>query len=121
MRAIINVAIVGVRRRHDMTNAVCGGHAAHFDGRVPGLGTIVNLRQNVAVDVDHVTDYLSIRTQNHRVIGPSGDLKTDSFHGGLFFDYPMARSPDDLRSSLVLMHDRSEERRVGKECRSRWS
>src|SRR3712207_9277988 len=28
---------------------------------------------------------------------------------------------DDIRNSRTLSEDRSEERRVGKECRSRWS
>nr|WP_218588220.1 hypothetical protein [Enterococcus faecium] len=27
----------------------------------------------------------------------------------------------DIKSTMMCRHDRSEERRVGKECRSRWS
>jgi hypothetical protein len=36
-----------------MSNAVGRSHAAHFHRNIPGFRTIVDLRQNVAVDVDH--------------------------------------------------------------------
>ena len=47
-----------------------------------------------------------------------------SFNGGgaevFGFDYPDDVIEPDL-DAVVLTDDRSEERRVGKECRSRWS
>ena len=33
----------------------------------------------------------------------------------------MAESEEELKSLLMKVKERSEERRVGKECRSRWS
>src|SRR5580692_7271802 len=51
--AIVDIAIISMRRGYDMGNAVRRRHAAHFDGYLPGLGAIVNFGQNVAVDVDH--------------------------------------------------------------------
>ena len=51
--AIIGVTIVGVRGGDRVSNAVRRGHAAHFDGYIPGFGAVVNLGQKVAVDVDH--------------------------------------------------------------------
>jgi hypothetical protein len=38
-----------------MSNAVRRSHAAHFNGDVPGLGTVVDFGQKMAVDVDHET------------------------------------------------------------------
>jgi len=34
-------------------NSIRRRHAAHFDGHIPGLGTVVDLGQKVAMDVDH--------------------------------------------------------------------
>ena len=53
--AIVGVAVVGVRCGHGMSNAVRRSHAAHFNGDVPGLGTVVDFGQKMAVDVDHET------------------------------------------------------------------
>src|SRR4029077_2724631 len=36
-----------------MGNSVSRRHAAHFDSYIPGLGTVVDLGQKVAMDVDH--------------------------------------------------------------------
>ena len=30
-----------------------GGHAAHFDGNVPRLGTVIYVRKNMRMDIDH--------------------------------------------------------------------
>jgi hypothetical protein len=42
-----------VRSGYRVRDAVGCGHAAHLDGRFPGLGTVVDLGQNMAVDVNH--------------------------------------------------------------------
>jgi hypothetical protein len=36
-----------------MGDTVCRRHAAHFDGYIPRLGAVVNLRQNMAMNIDH--------------------------------------------------------------------
>jgi len=36
-----------------MGDAVGGGHAAHGDGGLPRLGSVVYFRKNVRVNVDH--------------------------------------------------------------------
>ena len=42
--------------------------------------------------------------------------------GVLFHDItPVLQSPEYFRLLVDLLNSRSEERRVGKECRSRWS
>jgi hypothetical protein len=51
--AIVSVTIVGVGGGDSMGNTVVCGHAAHFDGDIPGLRAVVDLGQNVAVNVDH--------------------------------------------------------------------
>ena len=43
--AIVNIAIVSVRGRDGMGNAVGGCHAAHFNGHIPGLGSVVDFGQ----------------------------------------------------------------------------
>jgi hypothetical protein len=53
--AIVGVAVVGVGGGHGMSNAIRRGHAAHLNGDFPGLGTVVNFGQKMAVDVDHET------------------------------------------------------------------
>ena len=51
--AIICIAIVSMGSGDRVGNAVRGGHTAHFDSHVPGLGTVVDFGQNVAMDIDH--------------------------------------------------------------------
>ena len=51
--AIIVIALVGMRRRNHALDAIFFRQAAHFLRDVPGLGTVVNLREDVGVDVDH--------------------------------------------------------------------
>jgi hypothetical protein len=34
-------------------DAIVGRDPAHFDGHVPGLGTIVNFRKQMTVNIDH--------------------------------------------------------------------
>jgi hypothetical protein len=34
-------------------DAVGGSHAAHGDGSLPGLGSVVYFRKNVGMNVDH--------------------------------------------------------------------
>jgi hypothetical protein len=42
-----------MRRRNNVLDAVCGGNAAHFVSRFPGLWTIVYLRENMTMNVNH--------------------------------------------------------------------
>src|SRR3989442_2227814 len=49
--------------------------------------------------------------------GPS----TDSIFRGSTQPYPTLTSASPIIGALVVISARSEERRVGKECRSRWS
>src|ERR1700677_4214838 len=46
-------AIIRVRRSDDMRNPVRRRHPAHFDSYIPRLGPVINLRQNMAMNVDH--------------------------------------------------------------------
>ena len=50
-----------------------------------------------------------------------GELES-AFENGVSFDASAIQGFSDVeKSDLLLFPDRSEERRVGKECRSRWS
>jgi len=40
-------------RCHHVRNAIVGGHAAHGNGNIPGLGPIVYFGEDVGMDVDH--------------------------------------------------------------------
>ena len=51
---VVLKSFVGMRRSYNVFNAIVRRHAAHLQGHVPGLGTVVHLRQNVAMDIDHV-------------------------------------------------------------------
>lgn len=50
---IVMVTFIEVRRGDHVSDAVGRRHPAHFHGRVPRLGSVVYLGQNVAVGVDH--------------------------------------------------------------------
>jgi hypothetical protein len=45
--------LVGVRRGYDVIDAILAGEPTHFQRDFPRLRTIVDLRKNVAVDIDH--------------------------------------------------------------------
>jgi hypothetical protein len=45
--AVVVIAIVGMRRGDLMGDAVCRSHAAHRDGGLPGLRSVVYFRKNV--------------------------------------------------------------------------
>src|SRR5437016_9307514 len=54
-------------------------------------------------------------------IGASGPQVVEGWHG-VPFGRPMARTREYIEIlRKILKRERSEERRVGKECRSRWS
>src|SRR5256885_926332 len=59
----------------------------------------------------HVERNAQLHHERHAVSGAGGGEEKPVFH---------RQKADDLRHRL-LAHYRSEERRVGKECRSRWS
>lgn len=48
------VGIVGVRRGNDMLRAIVRRHPAHLLGHFPGLRAIVDFRQDVAMNIDHL-------------------------------------------------------------------
>jgi 6-phosphogluconolactonase len=50
---IIGIAIIGVGRGNRMGYTIRHGHAAHFNRRIPRFGAVVNLRQKMAVDINH--------------------------------------------------------------------
>jgi hypothetical protein len=54
MLPVVLKSFVGMRRSYNVFNAIVRRHAAHLQGHIPGLGTVVHLRQNVAMDIDHV-------------------------------------------------------------------
>src|SRR5690554_3468156 len=60
----------------------------------------------------------SFRVTRHQAVVAHGQSKLTVFGGP---DKGMAGSPDDSQEPVVHRLGRSEERRVGKECRSRWS
>jgi len=53
INTVVVVAVVGVRGRDLMRDAVGRGHAAHGYRNVPGLGAVVHFRKNVRMNVDH--------------------------------------------------------------------
>ncbi len=59
---IIGITVIGMRSGYGMRDPVGNCHAAHFDGDVPGFGAVIDLRQYVTVDVEHVT-FLDSRTE----------------------------------------------------------
>jgi hypothetical protein len=44
-----------MRRGYDVINAVCNSQAAHLDADVPRFRSVVHLRKNVAVNINHAT------------------------------------------------------------------
>ena len=52
--AIEEVAFVGVGCGDDGFDTILGRQTAHLARYVPGLGTVVNLRENMGMNVDHV-------------------------------------------------------------------
>src|SRR5437879_5111180 len=54
LRTVVMVVIIRVRSADDVSNAIFDSDTAHFFGHFPTLGSVVNVRKNVAVDVNHV-------------------------------------------------------------------
>ncbi len=50
---IVVVAVVGVRRSHQVGDPVGRRHPAHLDRHVPGFRPVIDLGQDMAVNVDH--------------------------------------------------------------------
>ena len=55
------------------------------------------------------------------VLSEAGYAPAEVASAGALFGLPAAPAPDVVILDWVLPDGRSEERRVGKECRSRWS
>jgi hypothetical protein len=51
------IAFVGMGSGHDVFDAVGHGHEAHFLGHVPGLGPVVHVGKDVAMDVNHEANF----------------------------------------------------------------
>ena len=86
-----------------------------------GLAQLYQLRGRVGRSKLRAYAYLT--TPADRVISPSAERRLrvlqslDSLGAG----FQLASHDLDMRGGGNLLGDRSEERRVGKECRSRWS
>src|SRR5271157_2672792 len=52
--AVIHVVPVAMRGGHDVGDAVSRGHAAHRRSHRPRLGPVIDTRQYVAVNIDHL-------------------------------------------------------------------
>jgi hypothetical protein len=50
---VVGVLEIGMRGGHNVLNAVKYRHFTHFQGNIPGRGTVVNLRNDVAMNVYH--------------------------------------------------------------------
>lgn len=74
--AIVKITVVRVRRCHHVLNAVIDRDAAHRLGNIPGLGTIVHFRQDVAVNIDHEGRLEQIQGQR-----PSLESRTSGGNG----------------------------------------
>src|SRR5256886_11761346 len=88
------------RRRHtrfdcDWSSDVCSSDLLRADVEHVGMRKIITLPDALAVDVEEKT----VIAHHH--------------HGGLRRDF--------CKLKVLAQENRSEERRVGKECRSRWS
>ena len=53
MLPVVLITLVGMWRGDDVFDAVIRRHATHLQRHVPRLGTVVHLRQNMAMDIDH--------------------------------------------------------------------
>ena len=59
--SVVVIAVVRMRSRDLVRDAVRRGRLAHRDGNVPRLGTVVYFRKNVRMNIDH--SYLWKRTK----------------------------------------------------------
>src|SRR5438309_1072517 len=132
------VKAVGFARDHDLPLAVRGG--AHNGA---GLGTVddgvvidLSLLRDVAVDPEARTvrvgggctwGEVDRATNEHGLATPSGIISTTGV-GGLTLGGGLGHltrkhglAIDNLLEAEIVLASRSEERRVGKECRSRWA
>ena len=50
---VVVIAVVGMRSRYLVRDAVGRSHPAHGDGHLPGFRSIVYFRKNVRVNIDH--------------------------------------------------------------------
>src|ERR1700690_156373 len=109
MGAIVHITVVSGRTSDGMRDAISGRHQAHFDRCLPGFGSVVDLGQKMAVDIDHGRvirkrvlyrlEHMSIK----RVIGSSKGKSLGS---------SITRSSDDpmqLHSYCLLVHDSKHE------------
>ena len=69
--------------------------------------------EDIAMGVDSAQEEKSGNREDYNKIG-AGDQ-------GIIFGYATNETEEYLSLPIVLASSRSEERRVGKECRSRWS
>ena len=54
---VLVIALIRMGRGHDVLDSIRHRHPAHFVGHVPGLGAIVHVGKNVAMDVNHEANF----------------------------------------------------------------
>src|ERR1035438_8648549 len=81
------------------------------------------LRENNFLNDPHVSVY--VKEYNSSGISVAGEVNKPGFYSALgphrLFDVLQAAGGPNDKAANVVTISRSEERRVGKECRSRWS
>lgn len=53
MRAVVRIAVVGVRRRNHVRDAIGHCSLADLDANIPALGPIIDVGENVGMNIDH--------------------------------------------------------------------
>src|SRR2546425_5574528 len=110
------------RHLRDDGRRACAGAAAHAAGDEYHVRAVQRVQHLVAVLLDRLAADLGARA----CAQPAGQLLPDlHLHVGLVVEQGLRVGVDgdelDALQALVDHAVRSEERRVGKECRSRWS
>src|SRR3712207_8859680 len=76
----------------------------------------IEIDKEEGMDYEKVSDYAN----KIKVVKDKSDEK-DGFEGLIGADGSLKEKITSLKSAMMYPPNRSEERRVGKECRSRWS
>src|SRR2546422_6670882 len=98
-----------VRIEIEQRAVVLDGHTFGAAGAYEKLAGVVRFAVDRANPANHAITDLGLAPANARG------------HVEFWADFYLLRPADPARGNRRLLLDRSEERRVGKECRSRWS
>src|SRR2546425_10391697 len=84
-------------------------------------GTPPNCRGAAAIGTASLWCRVGVTMHHHDILDRNAKLLSNELSKGCLFPLTMWRGASVDHDRATLLNARSEERRVGKECRSRWS